>query len=69
MSQKEIIEMLETSGTIKELSVKVSPPKSFLGSELTEKIDLNNITVDQHNKLKSILADIITSQSGVDGTP
>jgi len=68
MSEKEI----ETSGTNKVLSIKVLLPSSFSGSELIENIEIDltkNPLDNQHNKLQSILVDIITSPSGVDGTP
>ena len=54
MSQKELAEMLKTSGVIKALSIEVSPPQSLPGAELTERIELNNITDDQREGVEQV---------------
>ena len=62
----------KSSGTCTAIRIEFSQQPDFLGLNLPKnefKIDFTKLKPNQQDKLKSILAEIVTEPSGVDGTP
>jgi hypothetical protein len=69
MSEKAINKL---SGTCIAIRIEFPQPSDFLGLKSPEneiKIDFTELSLIQQDKLKPILTEIVTEQSGVDGTP